>query len=52
MAVGWGEGRKEGIVRFCPQKQLYHFTSDMNQLDEVREWEKREKKKVGILYIS
>lgn len=35
----------------CNTNQIYHFASDLDQLDTVREWEGSEEK-VGILQMS
>lgn len=44
MAVGWGRGEKERHLHFLYTKQFYHCSSNLNQLDEVRKWEKRKKR--------
>lgn len=42
MAVGWGEGEKEDIA-YLYTKEFYYFSSDLDQLHKVREWEERKR---------
>lgn len=51
MAAGRAWGERKTVYTFRYTEQLYRFSSDLNQLDEVRVWGKRENK-VGMLYIS
>lgn len=44
MSVAGVGGAGVGITHLHT-KQFYHFSSDLDQLDEVRAWEKRRKKK-------